>query len=236
MIERSHLELKKDGESKGLEITLKKEIVIPRTNLGYEEKSFIFFDQNGVERSYLTRRVELFCLPTLIGFNYDQKLTYADPYLEAWKILKERGFLVVDEVWKINDDKVATTNLVEKGGSVYDQKIDAVIERDPLEMDRELIRIPIKEISKVAEGLFNLANKNGVELMSDGPFHIVIRPDKSWYILPLDLGKIRIHSRPRDISSDSKKDNSFYINRALNAFSRIQQNIKALRQARGLEV
>lgn len=216
------------------EVTLKREITIPRTAQGYEEKSFIYFDIDGKEVSLLTRKIEPFCLPTLIGFNLDKDITPADTYSKTISILRELGFATVADVWKMEDDKVATTNLVEFGGSVYDQKIDAVLVRDTLDMDKEFVKIPFSQVQKKAQELVNLANKRGVELMTDGPFHIVIKPDTSWYILPLDVGKIRIHSNAKELSSANKHDNQFYVDNAIRAFFQIHQNIKALRDARRL--
>ncbi len=216
------------------EVSLKREVIIPRTTQGYEEKSFIYFDIDGKEVSLLTRKIETFCLPTLIGFNLDKDIAPADTYFKTISILKELGFTTVADVWKMADNKVATTNLVEFGGSVYDQKIDADLVRDTLDMDKEFVKIPFDQVQKNAQELVNLANKKGVELMTDGPFHLVIKPDTSWYILPLDVGKIRIHANAKELSGANKHDNQFYVDKAVRAFSQIQQNIKALRVARGL--
>jgi hypothetical protein len=213
---------------------IKREVFIPRTRQAYEEKSFIFFDVDGQERSFFTRKVENWCLPTLIGFESVKTNSYADVYLLAWKILKVRGFTVVSNAWKMSDEKVITTNLIEKGGSVYDRKIDASIEREPLSMDGDFVKIPIAKVQREAEKLVNLANKNGVELMTEDPFHIIIRPDSSWYIMALDIGKVSIHENSKDLDKDMKHDNEYFTERSLSGFAKIQENIKTLRDARGL--
>jgi len=214
-------------------ITIKCEIPIPRTREGFETKSYIFFDLNEQEMSLFTRKIETFCLPTLIGFD-TKGLEFSDIYKFAWKTLKEGKLPVVDNTWKMSLDKVATTNLIANGGSVYDQKIDAIIERDTLPMDGEFVKIPIDEVGKKAGKLLDLANRMGVELMSDGPFHIKVNPDGSFSLIVLDIGKVRIHANPKNLPRDAKKDNGYYINKALRDFASIQGNIKTLRDARGL--
>lgn len=214
-------------------ITFKREIFIPRTRQAYEIKSYVYFDFEGKERSLLIRKVENWCLPTLIGFDFG-KLSYSETYLMAWNILKDRGFPLVPDVWKMGEDKVATTNLIENGGSVYDRKIDAVIERDTLSMDEEFTKVSIDAVQKEAGKLLSIANKGNVELMTDDPFHIMVRPDGSWYVLALDIGKVRIYATKKDFVKAGIQNNRYYVNRSIRDFFRIQQNIKTLRDARGL--
>lgn len=220
-----------------LDCPVKNEYHIPRTREAWEEKSVVYFkSKNSFEGSIITRKVEDFCLPTLIGFNFDNNLTKSDIHIMAWNVLKERGFKVVPTVRKIDENTVATTNLsADEITSVYDQKIDALEVRDTFPMDKEFIKIPFEKIQKEADVLLNLANRSGVELMSDGPFHIVVQEDGSCYLMLLDIGKVRIYAQPKDMPNSVEKDNRFYISKALIAFSRIQKNIKALRDARGLK-
>ena len=69
--------------------------------------------------------------------------------------------------------------------------------------------------------------------MPDGPFHIVVNADSSWYLMLLDIGKVRIYAKPRDLPSEVKKNNKYYLFSSVTAFTRIQMTIKALRDARG---
>jgi hypothetical protein len=217
-------------------LPVKHDYPTPRTREAWEEKHFVYFESRcQFDVSVLTRKVEDFCLPTLKGFNMESVSSPSDTYLCAWNILKMRGFEVVPSVRKVDKDVVATTNLsADNITSVYDQKIDALEVRDTFPMDGEFINIPIEEIQKEANSLVNLANKSGVELMSDGPFHIVVRSDGSWYLMLLDIGKVRIYAEPKNFPKSSAKDNGFYVNRAIRAFARIQQNIKSVRNAWGL--
>jgi len=217
--------------------SVKSEIPTPRIKeLAWERKSFAYLDLGDRRNaSLLTRQVEDFCLPALIGFNFDEKLSYADTYVLAWKTLKERGFPVVKTVRKVSSEKVATSNLVaDLLTSVYDQKIDMVDVRDTMPLDKEFVKIPIAEVGEKAEVLLNLANKNGVDLATDGPFHIVVEPNNNWYLILLDIGKVRIYKNPRNLTSTSKHDNRYYIGKTVMAFATIQRNIKALRDARNL--
>lgn len=235
MIEQE-IRLGKFGQlERKLVFPVKFECPIPRTRQAWEEKSFIYLDlENGHKASLLTRKVEDFCLPTLIGFNFDKPLSYSDTYAVAWKTLKDRGFMVVPSVREVCQNIVATTNLcADEITSVYDQKIDMVEVRDTFPMDKEFVKIPRKMLQKEAENILYLANKSGVELMPDGPFHIVVRDDASWYLMFLDIGKVRIYAKPKDLPSDAQKNNKFYLNGAVTAFAKIQVNIKALRDARG---
>lgn len=220
---------------RSFEIFIKKEIKIPKTRWGMEEKSFVIFDVNGQERSLFTRRVEKFCLPTLVGFNFDKDIDLAENYITAWKILKDMGFNVVSEVWKMGGNRVATTNLIEYGGSVYDQKIDSVVERDTLEMDKVFIQISAQRIQEQAERLTSLANKQGVELMPDGPFHIFVNSDTSWELSFLDIGKVIIYKNPKNLDREGKKINIARVYESIQKFAKIQENIKTLRQARHLD-
>ncbi|TRZ47066.1 hypothetical protein D4S03_11650 [bacterium] len=215
---------------------VKFEYPIPRTREAWEQKSFVYLELgNNRKVSFLTRKVEDFCLPTLTGFDFREKLSYSDTYTVAWKTLKERGFRVVPTVRKVDRNTVATTNLsADEVTSVYDQKIDAMEVRDTFPMDKEFVKIPVEKIQKEAETLLYLANHAGVELMSDGPFHIVVQGDANWYLSFLDIGKVRIHANPRDLSESAINNNQFYTNKAVMAFAKIQGNIKALRGARGL--
>ena len=215
---------------------VKRELFLPRTPQAYEIKSFVYLDLGGRHKaSLLTRKVELFCLPTLLGFEFEKELDFADKHILAWEILRDRGFSVVPSVRKVDRETVATTNLVaDEITSIYDQKIDAIVERDTQAMDGEFVKIPTGKIAEKADVLLNLADKSGVELMSDGPFHILVKPDGRWDLIVLDIGKVRIHSRPKDLPPDAKKDNLYYVNKALREFASIQRNIKALRDARGL--
>jgi hypothetical protein len=214
--------------------TVLEEVSIPRTNLEYEVKSYVLVNLDGKEFNLFSRKVELFCLPTLIGFDDSKKITFSETYFLAWSLLKERGLPVVPEVWKVGSDKVFTTNLIAERGSVYDQKIDSVIERDTLPMDSQFVKIPKVEIESEADRLLELANKNGIELMSDGPFHIKVNPDGSFNIFVLDIGKVRIYSMPKDLPREVKDNNYYYISKALREFTYINGNIKVLRDARGL--
>lgn len=217
-------------------LPIKSVIAIPRTREAWEEKYFVYFDLgNGLESSVLTRKVEAFCQPTLIDFDLSTTATPSDIYLFAWDVLRQRGFAVVPSASKVDAVTVATTNLTEDTfTSIYDQKIDAAQVRDTFPMDREFVKIPAEAIKKEAQTLLKLANRMGVELMSDGPFHIVVRQDANWYLSFLDIGKVRIHAKPKNLPRSAEKDNAFYINKAVMAFTAIQQNIKALRDARRL--
>ncbi|MFA6446272.1 MAG: hypothetical protein WCW14_03435 [Candidatus Paceibacterota bacterium] len=235
MIERS-LCLEKYGHPENKHnLPIKYVYPIPRTREAWEEKSIVYFSsKSNLTASVLTRKVELFCLPTLNEFPLENK-SYSDMYYIAWKTLKERGLPVVSSVRKVDHEIVATTNLcADEVTSVYDQKIDIAEIRDTFPMDGLFVKIPIEELKNKADKLVNLSNKMGVELMSDGPFHVVVQQDGSWYLILLDIGKVRIHSRPENISSSAKKDNVFYVHKAVIAFARIQQNIRSLREARGL--
>lgn len=220
-----------------LDCRVKNEYHIPRTREAWEEKSIVYFEsKNSFEGSAMIRKVEDFCLPTLIGYNFDNNLAKSDIHIMAWNALKERGFKVVPTARKVDENTVATTNLsANEITSVYDQKIDALEVRDTFPMDKEFVKIPFEKIQKEAETLLNLANRSGIELMSDGPFHIIVQEDKSWYLILLDIGKVRIYARPKDMPNSVEKDNRFYISKALMAFSGIQRNIKVLRDARGLK-
>jgi|WetSurMetagenome_2_1015567.scaffolds.fasta_scaffold38335_5 hypothetical protein len=236
MVEQQ-ISLEKYGRpERGPIFEIKNEYVIPKTREAAEEKSIIFMETNcGHKASLFTRKVELFCLPTLIGFDYPANLSYADIYSVAWSTLRDRGFNVVPTVREIDQNKVATTDLcADEITSVYDQKIDVAELRDPFPMDKEFIKIPNDKIRKEAEILLNMANRKGVELMSDGPFHIVVRGDGSWYLMPLDIGKIRIYAKEKDMPRNSKLNNISFIRGAVTAFDKVQNNIRALREARGL--
>ena len=208
---------------------------IPRTREAGEEKHFVYFDSKSqIEASVLTRKVEDFCLPSLIGFA-SEILSPADTYLKAWKILKDRGFYVVPSVRKVDMNVVATTNLsADNMTSVYDQKIDIAEVRETFPMDGVFSKIPVREINNEAVKIVNLANRVGVELMVDGPFHVVVQGDGKWLLILLDIGKVRIYEKPKDLPESTKKDNIFYVRKAVTAFAKIQQNIKCLREARGL--
>ena len=217
-------------------LPIKSIIPIPRTREAWEEKYFVYYDLgNNLESSVLTRKVEVFCQPTLVDFNLSKTATPSDIYLFAWNVLQQRGFPVVANAYKVDGITVATTNLTaDTITSIYDQKIDAAQVRDTFPMDREFVKIPIEAIKKEAQALLTLANQMGVELMSDGPFHVVVQQDASWYLSFLDIGKVRIHATPKKLPKGAEKDNLFYINKAVMAFGSIQQNIKALRDARRL--
>ena len=237
MITESTICLEKFGNPEKKQcLPIKSVYPIPRTREAWEEKNFVYFDLgNNLELSVLTRKVEYFCLPTLLGFGMDTPTSSSDIYLFAWDILRQRGFSVVPSASRVDAITVATINLTEDTfTSVYDQKIDAAQVRDTFPMDREFVKIPIEAIKKEAQALLKLANRMGVELMSDGPFHIVVQRDASWYLSFLDIGKVRIHANPKNLPRSAEKDNAFYINKAVMAFSSIQQNINALRTARKL--
>jgi hypothetical protein len=227
--------LEKYGHSENKNIFPVKEIYsIPRTSEAWEEKNIIYFDSH-LNASVLTRKVENFCLPTLIGFKIEPTITPTNTYMIAWNTLNERGFNVVPSVRKVDENIVATTNLAADNiTSIYDQKIDIAEIRDTFPMDRAFVKIPFEKIKNEAMILLNHSNKFGVELMSDGPFHIVVKQDGSWYLILLDIGKVKIYSESRKMPNSSTKDNRFYIDRALRAYSKIQQNILSLRNARGL--
>ncbi len=211
-----NIELEKSGRTSVFSI--KREVPTPRIReLAWEIKSFVFLDLGEKHKaSLVTRKVEDFCLPILEGFTFDKKLSYADTYLTAWKILKDRGFPVVETVRKVDEERVATTNLAaDLTTSIYDQKIDKDQYRDTKPMDKDFVKIPVQELVKKTEDLLKQANKNGVKLATDGPFHIVIDPDGSWYILLLDIGKISIFNNPRDLDDATKANNRYYLGEAV---------------------
>ena len=207
---------------------------IPRTRDGWEEKKYVYLDFGTNHKvSLLTRKVENFCLPALNGFDFAVKPSFSETYSIAWKTLKDRGFVVVPTVRIVDTDTVATTNLsVDEVTSIYDQKIDAAEVRDTFPMDKFFMDIPLRKLQQAADNIVGLANKSGVELMSDGPFHIVVNGDGSWYLILLDIGKVRIYNKPNELPKSSVKDNVFYVNKAMTAFARIQKNIRSLREAR----
>ncbi len=236
MVEQA-ISLEKYGRAeRGSMYHVTKEFPLPRTRQAWEVKSHIHVDLDSNRRiSLFTRKVEDFCLPTLIGFGTTEKFSYSEIYCMAWSTLKERGFNVVPTVRMLDANTVATTNLtLDELTSIYDQKIDADEVRNTFPLDSAFVKIPIEKIQKEAEQLVQLANRTGVELMSDGPFHIVVQGDSSWYLSILDIGKVRIYAKPKDMPKASAKDNIFYVRRAVTAFATIQRNIKSIRDARGL--
>jgi hypothetical protein len=235
MIEHA-ISLEKYGSIEGgIDRRVKYEYKFPRTREAWEEKCIEFFDsKSDIQASVVTRKVEDFCLPTLIGFG-NTLLSPAETYCLAWKTLKDRGLSVVPSVRIVSRNEVATTNLsADEITSIYDQKIDALGGRDVFPMDTGFVKIPMDKIKKEGEILQKRANQMGVELMSDGPFHIVVREDGTWYLILLDIGKVRIYAKPKNMPNCVEKNNVYYVRQAIIAFAKIQQNIKALRDARGL--
>lgn len=125
---------------------------------------------------------------------------FANAYVYVWNELHGYGLPVLDDVWKLDDDHIAQTDLSALGYSVYDIKIDSDPQRKPQKADGIFSRIPMKKILTQAERYADLATKHRVRVAHDGAFHVIAKETGEWGLRMLDLGAVHFAvTNPEDL-------------------------------------
>lgn len=155
------------------------------------------------ELSLIKRQVESpKMVPEILGFGEDvyRGKSPAEQYAIALKMLQDRNLPVVSTVRIVSENEVAVTDVVAKGGVVYDAKEDNLKimspetygERQPTELDPIFCRLDFERVRQEGEEIAKRASTSGVGLPQDGPLHLVLRPDGSWDLMILDIAFVKI--------------------------------------------
>lgn len=217
--------LHKPGTEKFKEWGIKSKQRIRRFLWANEKKQQIDLDAKGHKAGLYVRELEV--VPTLKGFGVlpgpIKKLS--EVYILAWQTLKERGFPVVETVRRIDDSRVAITDLTANGWGVYDIKIDGVSDRAALSTDAAFSKIPLEKVTDEAALILKRANEQGVRLPDDGGMHFLVNKKGDWKFLLLDISQAIIYFDPNKMPQRLQENNRADMEFWLQTIKTIQQTI-----------
>jgi hypothetical protein len=147
---------------------------------------------------------------------------HSDMMLKVWKRCRQNNIDVVDFMAKTSDGFIIMSNITHDGSQIYGRSLLHTIKsddhgerkRDVNELDKKFINLMQNNHEKINQAALKIAEKTasaGIILPSDDPLDLILHPDGSWQIMPLDIENAVLDSAPsneeraRDIEVMNKK-------------------------------